>query len=271
MSWWGKILGGIFGYLIDGPVTALLGAALGHAVDSLGGMSNKMSAKNRFGNRQTQNSAYIAQATFFTSTFSVMGYVCKADGVVSEEEIDVATQIMDSMELTKSQREKAIKLFNEGKSASFPLISVLDKLRHTCVLKKQLVRNFMELQISVAFADGELSASERHLLLEIAQRVGILRMEYERIEEQVRVNMNMASKGAASSTSSSLKDAYLLLGVKQSISDGELKKTYRRLLSQNHPDKLVSQDVNEEKMKQATEKTQQIRQAYEIICNARGI
>ena len=271
MSWWGKILGGIFGYLANGPFGALFGALLGHALDSLGTVSSN--SKRRTAHRQ-KISAYTTKANYFSSTFYIMGHVCKADGHVSADEIRVATMIMDRMGLDKSQREKAILLFNEGKKPSFPVNQVLKKLRDSCLSQKNLLRMFMEIQIMSAMADGELSKVERQLLLHISERLGILQTEYQRIEDRVRVAMNLTDKeevGERTHSGKSIRDAYTYLGVNKGASDREVKKAYRRLLSQHHPDKLVSKGLPEEMMKLATQKTHEIIQAYEVICVARGI
>lgn len=268
MSWWGKVLGGILGYLVNGPVTALLGAALGHAVDSLG--TTTVSRVNR----HRRNSAYAAKAIYFSTTFSVMGHVCKADGHVTHDEIRIASQVMDRMELTRSQRERAIRMFNEGKSPAFPLETALRKLRNACLSQKNLLRMFLEIQITAAFADGNLSPVERRLLQHISERLGILRMEYEQIEGRVRIAMKIADKGEAGEqtySEKSIHDAYTMLGISNEASEREIKSAYRRLLSQHHPDKLVSKGLPDEMMKLATQKTYEIRQAYEIICAARGI
>ena len=269
MSWWGKILGGIFGYLVNGPFTALLGALLGHALDSLGSVGKKKSV------RKKKISAYTAKANYFSSTFSIMGHVSKVDGHVTEDEIRVATMVMDRMGLTKPQREKAISLFNEGKSPSFPVDQTLMRLRDSCLSQKNLLRMFMEIQIMAAIADGEISPLEQRLLLKISQRLGILRMEYQRIEDRVRVamqsNTRNESVGDRTHSERTIRDAYTYLGISKEVSDRDVKRAYRRLLSQHHPDKLVSKGLPEEMMKLAAQKTHEIRQAYEVICTARGI
>ena len=72
-------------------------------------------------------------------------------------------------------------------------------------------------------------------------------------------------------TRPSLHDAYAVLGVEKDASDAEVKRAYRRLRSQHHPDKLVSKGLPEEMMKVATQKTYEIRQAYERVREARGL
>jgi DnaJ like chaperone protein len=66
-----------------------------------------------------------------------------------------------------------------------------------------------------------------------------------------------------------LESAYETLGLKSTTSDAEIKRAYRRLMSQHHPDKLVAKGLPEEMMKMATEKTHQIRTAYETIQEVR--
>ena len=68
-----------------------------------------------------------------------------------------------------------------------------------------------------------------------------------------------------------LKDAYLVLGVSSPASDADVKKAYRRMMNQHHPDKLVAKGLPEEMMKLATEKTQEIKKAYELIKQKRGM
>ena len=69
----------------------------------------------------------------------------------------------------------------------------------------------------------------------------------------------------------SIEDAYKTLGIDESLSDKEVKRAYRRLLAQHHPDKLVAKGLPEEMQKLANEKTQEIIQAYEAIKKHRGM
>ncbi len=105
MSWWGKALGGAFGFMIGGPLGALMGIAFGHNFDR--GM-------NKLGSGDWQAEQEQMQAAFFTATFSVMGYIAKADGRVTADEIRLAEAVMDRLGLSAQMRESARKLFNEN-------------------------------------------------------------------------------------------------------------------------------------------------------------
>ena len=93
MSWWGKLLGGTFGFMFGGPLGAVLGAALGHNFDRGLNLSDEMAGSSRSDQQRVQTA-------FFTASFSVMGAVCKADGQVSNDEISIAKQVMGQMQLS---------------------------------------------------------------------------------------------------------------------------------------------------------------------------
>ncbi|MGR8932967.1 MAG: co-chaperone DjlA [Gammaproteobacteria bacterium] len=273
MTWLGKFIGGAFGFLMGGPLGAILGAAVGHQFDT--GMI-KMQALD---DDLQPGDRHRIQMAFFTATFSVMGHIAKADGRVSQAEIDLAKRVMDQMHLSGEMRQTAINLFQEGKSSNFPLDEALEQFRRECHRRTNLLRMFIEIQIQIALADGYLHQDEEHLLLHICTRLGISRFEYEAIKLQLQAQQRFyqrqyhyqaGGQSGAVKSSSQLEDAYAALGLKPSAGDDEVKKVYRRLLSQHHPDKLVSKGLPEEMMTLAKEKTQQITKAYEIIQQARS-
>jgi DnaJ like chaperone protein len=75
---------------------------------------------------------------------------------------------------------------------------------------------------------------------------------------------------SASSTSSSLEQAYALLEIPTTANKTEVKKAYRRSISRNHPDKLIAKGVPEAMIRLANEKTHKLTQAYEMICKNKG-
>ena len=76
---------------------------------------------------------------------------------------------------------------------------------------------------------------------------------------------------AAALASRSLADAYTALGTTESASDRDVKQAYRRLMSQYHPDKLIAEGMPEDMVKMATERTQEVQNAWEQVRKARGL
>ncbi len=271
MSWWGKLAGGAFGFMLGGPLGAMLGAVLGHNLDR--GMAGfKQEEELEPGERER------VQTAFFTATFSVMGHLAKTDGRVSEKEIILARSVMDQMALSPEMRDAAMKLFNEGKSGDFPLDDVLEQFRRECHRRRTLIQMFMEIQLQAAYADGQITTVEEQLLLDICGKLGIPEFLFRGLERMIQAELHFAGggragggpRGAPVDTGPSLDDAYGILNVSSNDSDAEVKKAYRRQLSQHHPDKLVAKGLPEEMMKLAATKTHEIRQAYERVGSARG-
>lgn len=262
MSWWGKVLGGAFGFALGGPIGALLGASIGHTFDK--GLSG-LDGEDFGGGGGDQERI---QAAFFTATFSIMGRIAKADGQVSRQEIELAEQTMDRMQLSQEQKQTAKNLFSQGKANDFDYQSVAMQLRQECGRRKNLLQMFMEIQLSTALADNELHPEEQRILIEIANILGFHRAQFEKLLAMVTAQQRFDQQRYQDSTASSqtqLHQAYEVLGLDDSCSDQELKRAYRKLISQHHPDKLVSKGLPEEMMKLATEKTREVKQAYELI------
>lgn len=260
MSWWGKIAGGAFGFMLGGPLGALIGATIGHQFDT--GV-NALDERGWVPGDQER-----VQTAFFTATFSVMGHVAKADGRVSKHEIKAAEQVMASMSLSSDMRKAAIKLFNTGKQDDFPLDDVLQQFRRECYRRQTLIRLFIEIQLQAAYADGVLHPKERDVLWHICRQLGVSERDFETLIGAAGAEQH--SGGASGASRMTLDDAYSILEITPRASDREVKKAYRLLMSRHHPDKLVAKGLPEEMMKLATEKTQEIRAAYELVKKSRG-
>lgn len=249
MAWWGTFIGGTLGYVFGGPLGAIIGAALGGNLDRGIKMGDQFSA----GDQER------VQAAFFTTTFSVMGHVAKADGHVSPQEIAAAKNIMAQMQLSAQQSKAAIKFFEQGKTTDFPLEEVLHQFKKECHGRRNLIQMFVEIQIATALADGKVDASEKRVLYTIGEILGFARSQIDHL-----FNMQNAAE-ASVSNSLTLTQAYKILGINKGSSEAEIKKAYRRLMSQHHPDKLVAKGLPDEMIALATEKTQEIRKAYDLI------
>lgn len=263
MSWWGKVLGGAFGYMLGGPLGAVLGASLGHSFDRKRAEGEARYVEGPGAHERTQ-------LAFFTATFAVMGRVAKADGRVSPDEIEFAKAVMAHMQLNAEQRKLAIELFTQGKQPEFDLEGALAQFRRECHRRHSLMQMFLELQVQAAYADGVLDAAEKKLLLEIFAALGFSRSEFHHLEAMVRAARTWGA-GAAAEREPPLSDDYQVLDIPRSASDDEVKRAYRRMMNQHHPDKLVAKGMPEEMIKVANEKSQQIRRSYERIKTARGM
>jgi DnaJ like chaperone protein len=272
----GKLIGGVFGLALGNPLFALIGIYIGHQFDK---------ALSSSGNHQDHVWPWDInriQRAFFTATFSVMGYIAKVDGRVSENEIEYARQIMFRLGLNEKMRLMAINLFTQGKQKDFDIYSAIEDFRKACGRRRSLLQMFIEIQMDAAYADGPLSKVEREALLKICSLLGFSAAEYARFEQvyQARQRFHYRAEGqyqgrekarAEAPSRTRLEDAYSILDIKSSASDAEVKKAYRKLMSKNHPDKLVSKGLPEEMIKIANQKTQEIKEAYDQIRLARGI
>jgi len=263
MSWWGKIIGGSFGFMLGGPLGAVFGAAIGHNLDR--GMGQMGEAGFSPGGQER------VQGAFFTATFSVMGYIAKSDGHVSKDEIETASALMRQLNLSPDMMATARSLFREGRNPDFPLDDVLIQFRKECHRRQTLMRMFLEMQIHAAFADGVLHPAEKKALQHICDVLGFSQHEFDHLVELVGAHGSGGARGPDSSGGLSLSMAYKVLDVETSATDAEVKKAYRRLMNQHHPDKLVAKGLRDEMMQVAKEKSQEIRAAYDVVKKNRGM
>lgn len=254
--------------MLGGPLGALLGGALGHVYDK------QRTVNGNFHNRPEQDDTPRVQAAFFTATFSVMGCVSKSDGHVSTEEIRAAEHVMTQMNLTAEQRYAAMRLFQQGKQPDFDLDSVIKQFSQECGRRRNLKYVFLEIQLQAAYADGYKHFSEQHILQHVCRLLGVQATVLQQLEAMMRFHQrqskNSYERKAKPRDCAELQDAYSILGVSSTASDAEVKRSYRRLISRHHPDKLVSKGLPDEMLKIATEKTKDIQRAYDIIKSSRG-
>ncbi|ART83099.1 molecular chaperone DjlA [Oceanisphaera profunda] len=261
----GKLIGLFFGFLLGNIPGALIGLWLGHLLD-------KKLANAWLFNKD-------AQAEFLYTTFATMGHLAKSSGQVSNEEIRLAEQLMTQMRLQGELRLKAQEAFRAGKSADFPLKETLRRFRARVKDSRNLLRFFMEVQLQVAFADGELHPAERRLLLTIASELGFSETELEQLLAFAEAQLHGFRQGSGHSSggrqappsADRLRNAYRILEVAETADDTEVKRAYRRQMSKHHPDKLASQGLPKEMMDMAKEKAQDIQQAWETIKAVRQI
>ncbi|WP_168015859.1 co-chaperone DjlA [Halomonas salinarum] len=247
------VIGALLGYLIGDLVGLLIGGGLGYWLI-------------RRLRKAVIGKLAGAQSQFLESTFAVMGCMCKADGQVTEDELEASRQLWERLRLTEAQRAKAREDFTRGKRDDFDLEAELAKVRGVVGSQRALLQVFMQVQLAAIAADGTLHPAEHDMLLRVARGLGCSEAEIEQIEAMLRGG-GAGADGAPEGLS--LEDAYRVLGVEEDASDAEIKKAYRRLMSQNHPDKLAGKGLPESMREMAKERTSEISNAYERIKKAR--
>lgn len=266
MVWQGKALGALIGVFAAGPVGALFGTFIGHLFDV---QAEPTQGDDRDGAAPAASPAQVQEA-FFRATFLTMGHLAKADGRVSEDEIRAARAMMSEFHLGEREVQLAIELFTRGKSRDFPLESLLRELRQVCRQRPDLCRMFVQIQLQTALWGDSLNTASREMMARICAALGI--SAYEVVQMEALLRMQRAShRPEPRPAVDRVAQAYEVLGVARSASDGEVTKAYRRLMNQNHPDKLVAKGLPESMMKVAEEKTRQIRAAYELLRDARSM
>lgn len=336
MMLWGKVLGTLFGFMFGRIPGAVIGFIVGHMFDK--GYSQDFNSVGGFGRFFTNQEDAQKQAIFFHALFSVLGHIAKADGRVTEEEIKVASDLMDKMDLKGDTRKEAQQAFREGKEADFPIKSILKQFNDSCYGRKDILQVFLEILIQAAFADGKIDKHELKVLENVAKHLGFKQhhlrflitsyeaeQRFRRGWEKAKQAKEQAAKqrsesrkqsagfnkgagfnGANDSSNSSyrsgfgsgssgqsrengrsqsggyrqsyqqdrqpqytqqqsLADAYRIIGVKESDDAKTIKRAYRKLMTEHHPDKLVSKGLPKQALELAKQKTQDIQAAYESI------
>jgi DnaJ like chaperone protein len=256
----GKLVAAILGYFVAGVPGLLVGVLLGHLFDR--GLAGALG----FGGA---NLGEIRQQ-FFRITVRLMGYIAKADGRVSEEEIAHTEQVFRQLGLDDEQRNEAILLFKEGADSSFSVERAVREFLQAGGGHPALKQNLMMFLLTLALADSQLHPDEHDALRLIGGLLGYSPHAVEDLLRMATAQEQFHRHPGAATAGPSLADAYAALGVESSVSDAEIKRAYRKLMSQNHPDKLSSRGVPDEMLKLATERSQEIQAAYELVRNSRG-
>ena len=255
-----KFIGVIAGYYFLGFFGALLGFFLGSFFD-------RMNAYGTGGINPLQNA--LRQTVFLETVFILMGKLAKADGQVSQDEIAHIEQFMQKLGMTPEHRQQAIILFKRGADPAFDIAQTYNKFMAVCGHTKNLKQMLLVYLIVMALADGNLHPAEEALLADIASRLGYDQAAFKHLMEMV---LNQSHFGGGQvNTAAALDDAYKALGVTKDSSDQEIKRAYRKLISQYHPDKLIGQGMPEDMIAMATEQAKEIQLAYDLLKKSRNI
>lgn len=254
-----KLIGIVVGYLLLGYIGAIIGFFSGAFFD-------RMRAYGSGGINPLQNA--LRQAAFLETVFISMGKLAKADGHISQDEIDHVELFMQKLGMTDEHRKQAITLFKQGADAAFDIAPTYQRFMAICGHTKDLKQILLVYLIVMAHADGHFHPHEEALLTQIAGNLGYDQSAFRHLLEMVVNQSHFGSSGQANSVQA-IEDAYKALGINRDSTDAEVKRAYRKLMSQHHPDKLMGQGVPEDMIKVATEQAKDIQLAYDLITKTR--
>lgn len=266
MAYWGKVVGTLAGLATARPWMALIGLILGHQFDR--GFADRFT---KYGPEVSNGRLEQLTTQYVQTLFQTMGYLAKADGRVSEDEIRAARALMHRLGLGPVEVRQAIKWFEGGKNPAYPLQSELRDLRARAARKQESRALFLRLLMEVALSKPTLHQRERAILWTICTELDIGRVELAQLEAMLRAQRGFRRSAAGSADARRVDSAYTTLGVGKSSTNDEIKKAYRRLMNKNHPDKLASSNPDPAAIAEAERRTREVRSAYEMLKARRSI
>jgi DnaJ like chaperone protein len=253
MSWLGKMIGGTIGFALGGPIGAVAGAAFGHAfVDkkedaylaSIPGKGGALSSNEE------------AQLVFFTAAFSMLAKLCKADGQVTEKEIrEVEAFMKKDLQLDATGQETAKNIFRQAVRSQESFDAFAMQFYSVFRTQPNIIALMMDVLFRVGAADGKLADAEEATLRSAARIFRVSEADFTRLKSKY---IRPSDK------------YYAALKCDETASNEEIKKQYRKLVTEYHPDKIEAKGLPEEFIKFANDKFAEIQEAYDHIRKKRG-
>jgi len=252
MGWFGKIVGGTIGFALGGPLGAVAGAAFGHAFDK-----NDGTGYMEQGQDGRLSMGESAQMTFFVATFSMLAKITGTDGHVSREEIDSIENFMRrDLNLSPGSRQAAVNIFHAAGDSPQSFQDFAAQFHNAFQYQPRLLEMMVDVLLRVSVSDGSLSDTEEHLILSAVHIFGFSDETYRKLRSRYVAEFERY---------------YAVLGCSRSDSVEWIKKQYRKLVFEYHPDKIMSKGLPDEFLKLAHDKFREIQEAYEYIKQERGI
>lgn len=256
MGFWGKAVGAGVGFMVGGPIGAILGGVIGHTYDV--GQDQARGYYEREDHTWPEvEREFDRQYLFYVSLASLAAKMAKADGVITNDEIRAFDHFLRiDLGLNVEERKTVATIFNEAKNSPEDAVAIARQFRGLIGHQYEVLDMMIQLLFRIALADGQLHKNEEIFIQNVTSAFGMSQAAYEQIKAlYIKQNDN----------------AYRILGLSRSASDDEVKKAYRNLVREYHPDKMQAKGVPEDFMKIANEKMSEINQAYDEICKERGI
>lgn len=250
MGWLGKIVGGTIGFALGGPLGAIAGAAFGHTFD-------RKNERLYIGEPTRLSTGEEAQFTFFIAAFSMLAKLAKADGRVSEEEVDTVNQFMlYDLNLDPESRMAAMNIFNAAIESLESFDDFATQFYSQFRVQPQMLELMIDILLRVSIADGTMSGSEESRIRSAARIFNFSDERYNKLKSKYVQEF---------------EKYYAILGCGKNDTNEHIKSRYRKLVMEYHPDKIVSKGLPEEFTKFAENKFREIQDAYDNIRKERGI
>jgi DnaJ like chaperone protein len=252
-SVWGKIIGGTIGLGLGGPIGLVVGAVAGHfAVDR-----QKASHPGSGGAHGPNFSREERQVAFAVAVVALSAKLAKADGQVTRDEVAALKHIFH---LPKEAEATIGAIFNEARKDATGFEPYAQQLVEIFGARANVLEELLAALLLIAHADGTYHSAERRMIATVARLFGFGETEFARIEATFTQKAGQTSS-----------DPYIVLGLTRQASDTEIRATYRKLLQENHPDRLMAQGLPEDFVEVANRKMAEINAAYDRIKKERGI
>ncbi|TCZ53384.1 TerB family tellurite resistance protein [Roseicella aquatilis] len=266
MGLWGKIIGGVAGFMTGGPLGAVMGAALGHAADQGGGRGTS----GLFGRPSVREAADLAamlgskEQLFAISVVVLAAKLAKCDGAVKREEIDAFKRLF---RIPPESLREVGQLFDQARDSADDYRPFAQRLGEAFQDNKGMLEDVLNALFQIARADGPLTKSEVAFLQGVQVGFRLDSTSWER----ARDNRTQGGGGGSGPTMQTGPDPYAVLGVPKSSTDEAVRLAWRRLMRENHPDSLAARGVPPEFVKRATDKVAEINAAWDRIKRERKL
>jgi DnaJ like chaperone protein len=188
------------------------------------------------------------QLAFTISLIALSAKMAKADGVVTEDEVSVVRRLFD---VPDSERRNVARLFNLAKQDVAGFETYAARLKGLYEDDPQLMEDVLDGLFVIAAADGYVHEREDAFLARVSEIFGLDRATFARVEARY-VRPDAA-------------DPYVVLGLPRGSPPDEVKRAWRRLVAESHPDRLQAHGVPPEALKLANDRLARINAAYERI------
>ncbi len=253
MGWFGKLTFGSLGLLLGGPLGAMAGAALGHAlVDKKANFTGRPA--DAIPEPQFVN-AERAQAAFFISLFSILGKLSKMDGVVTEDEIAVVQDFIKGLPIDETEKQFARQIFNEAKNSPYLIDDFAIQLYQAVKDQPALLVSYFDLLFRIVAADGTFHPAEESALKRVKEIFNISDNQYDDLKAVYFDNLDKY---------------YKTLNCTPDSTNEEIKSSYKKLVKDFHPDTIISKGLPEEFIEFATSRFREIQESYEKIQQERN-